>query len=308
MNGQLGRGLALLLLALLHAAAAAAGIRVVDDRGVVVELAQPPQRIVSLLPSLTETVCALDACDRLVGVDRWSNWPEPVRGLPRLGGLDDVQVEALLRLRPDLVLAAVSHRTLARLEALGVRVVALRAERHADVQRVFTTVAALLGTPARGEQAWARVQQQLAQAAARMPPALHGATVYFEVASTPHAAGADSFIGQTLAALGLRNIVPPAMGPFPQINPEFVVRARPEVVVAVAREARRLAQRPGWAALPALREGRVCAYPEGPAWELLVRPGPRLGEAALALADCLAALPAPPPAARGPDLQTVNPR
>jgi len=290
---------AVLLFVLLSAAAgaaAAAGIRIVDDRGVAVKLAQPPQRIVSLLPSLTETVCALDACDRLVGVDRWSNWPAPVRALPRLGGLDDVQVEALLRLRPDVVLAAVSHRTLARLEALGLRVVALQTERHADVQRVLATVAALLGEPARGEQAWARVQQQLAQAAARMPPALHGATVYFEIASTPHAAGADSFIGQTLAALGLHNIVPPALGPFPQVNPEFVVRARPDLLVAVAREARTLAQRPGWAALPALRAGRVCAPAEGPAWELLVRPGPRLGEAALALADCLAALPAPLPA------------
>lgn len=290
---------AVLLFVLLSAAAgaaAAAGIRIVDDRGVAVDFAQSPQRIVSLLPSLTETVCALDACDRLVGVDRWSNWPAPVRALPRLGGLDDVQVEALLRLRPDVVLAALSHRTLARLEALGLRVVALQTERHADVQRVLATVAALLGEPARGEQAWARVQQQLAQAAARMPPALHGATVYFEVASTPHAAGADSFIGQTLAALGLHNIVPPALGPFPQVNPEFVVRARPDLLVAVAREARTLAQRPGWAALPALRAGRVCAPAEGPAWELLVRPGPRLGEAALALADCLAALPAPLPA------------
>ena len=290
---------AVLLFVLLSAAAgaaAAAGIRIVDDRGVAVDFAQSPQRIVSLLPSLTETVCALDACDRLVGVDRWSNWPAPVRALPRLGGLDDVQVEALLRLRPDVVLAALSHRTLARLEALGLRVVALQTERHADVQRVLATVAALLGEPARGEQAWARVQQQLAQAAARMPPALHGATVYFEIASTPHAAGADSFIGQTLAALGLHNIVPPALGPFPQVNPEFVVRARPDLLVAIAREARTLAQRPGWAALPALRAGRVCAVAEGPAWELLVRPGPRLGEAALALADCLAALPAPLPA------------
>ena len=290
---------AVLLFVLLSAAAgaaAAAGIRIVDDRGVAVDFAQSPQRIVSLLPSLTETVCALDACDRLVGVDRWSNWPAPVRALPRLGGLDDVQVEALLRLRPDVVLAALSHRTLARLEALGLRVVALQTERHADVQRVLATVAALLGESARGEQAWARVQQQLAQAAARMPPALHGATVYFEIASTPHAAGADSFIGQTLAALGLHNIVPPALGPFPQVNPEFVVRARPDLLVAIAREARTLAQRPGWAALPALRAGRVCAPAEGPAWELLVRPGPRLGEAALALADCLAALPAPLPA------------
>ncbi|MGI9150114.1 MAG: ABC transporter substrate-binding protein, partial [Limnohabitans sp.] len=57
-----------------------------DDRQVEVSLAQPPQRIVSLLPSLTETVCALGQCQKLVGVDRYSNWPESVTKLPRMGG------------------------------------------------------------------------------------------------------------------------------------------------------------------------------------------------------------------------------
>ena len=74
----------------------------------------------TLLPSHTETVCALQACDRLVGTDRWSDWPAPVRALPKLGGLDDLDVEALVRLRPDVVIAARSHRALARLRALGV--------------------------------------------------------------------------------------------------------------------------------------------------------------------------------------------
>jgi len=271
---------------------AAAPIHITDDRGVRVTLSAPAQRIVSLLPSLTETVCALDGCARLVGVDRWSNWPEQVQALPRLSGLEDVQVEALLRLRPDLVLAARSQRALDRLQSLGVTVLALDTDTHADLRRALQVVATVLGEPARGEAAWAALQQQMASAAARVPPALRGARVYVEIGATPFAAGPGSFIDQTLQALGLDNIVPATMGPFPQINPEFVVRAQPDLVLAPARSAQTLRDRPGWQGLGALRSGRVCGF-DPARWDILVRPGPRLGEAAHQVADCLAALPAP---------------
>jgi len=72
------------LLAMLTMAAQA--IVVTDERGVGVDLPKSPRRIVTLLPSLTESVCTLGACDRLVGVDRYSNWPAQVRALPQVGG------------------------------------------------------------------------------------------------------------------------------------------------------------------------------------------------------------------------------
>jgi len=89
---------------------------VTDDRGRSLTLPRPPLRVVSLLPSLTETVCALQACARLVGIDRHSDWPAAVRNLPRLGGLEDTQIERIVALKPDLVLAAVSSRAVDRLE------------------------------------------------------------------------------------------------------------------------------------------------------------------------------------------------
>jgi len=290
-------GCALLACALLAAAAAAAPVRVTDDRGVAVALARPPQRIVSLLPSLTETVCALDACDRLVGTDRFSNWPQRVRALPKLGGLDDLQIEALVRLAPEVVLASRAHRLLDRLDALGVPVLAFSSETHADARRTFERLAQLLGTPAAAATAWARIEAQLDAAAARVPAPLRGARVYVEIGGGPWAAGRASFIGETLARLGLDNAVPPELGPFPKLNPEHVLRLAPQVIVMHARDARTLADRPGWATLPALREGRVCAY-ESEAWEVLVRPGPRLGEAAHLLADCFARFAAPSPPGR----------
>ena len=79
-------------------------ISVVDDRNTVVKLKAPAQRVVSMLPSLTESVCALGKCSVLVGVDRFSNWPKSVDGLPRLGGIADANIEGIVRLKPDLVL------------------------------------------------------------------------------------------------------------------------------------------------------------------------------------------------------------
>lgn len=251
--------------------------------------AAPPQRIVSMVPGLTESLCALGACARLVGTDRYSNWPPEVKALPKLGGLDDAQVERIAALKPDLVLAAPSARAVERLQALGLTVVVLHTRSHQDVRHNLQRLAELLGDPARAHGAWAAIERQMAEAAARVPGALHGRSVYFEVESTPYAAGPESFIGQTLQRLSLHNIVPAALGPFPKLSPEFVVQAQPQLIIAEDRNLRDMAARPGWSALPALQAQRVCAF-AGARYELLVRPGPRMGEAALQLADCLAGL------------------
>jgi iron complex transport system substrate-binding protein len=260
-----------------------------DDRGQRSTWAQPPQRIVSLLPSLTESVCALGACDKLVGVDRYSNAPARVDSLPKLGGLDDAQVERIVALKPDVVLVAKSARVTDRLESLGLKVVALQSDSHADVKRSLILLAQLLGTPQEADRVWARIERDFDIAVQRVPASLRGKRVYFEVASAPYAAGAASFIGQTLFRLGLNNIVPLEMGPFPLLNPEFVVRSQPDIVMAAQRELSGMASRPGWQALVALSTPRSCGF-DAPRYELLTRPGPRMGEAALVLAECLASL------------------
>jgi iron complex transport system substrate-binding protein len=277
---------AIVLFALTFAAQA---VSVRDDRGRTIEFATPPQRIVTLLPSLTETVCALQACARLVGVDRFSNWPAQIASLPRLGGLEDAQIERIVALEPDLVLAAQSARVVERLEGLGLKVLALEPRNLADTRRVLESVALALGSPGAGEALWRSVEARVAAAALRVPPALRGKRVYFEVAATPYAAGAASFVGELLARLGLGNIVPAALGPFPQLNPEFIVRAQPDLVMASAPNLAEMARRPGWSTLTALRTRQACGFPLA-RYDLLIRPGPRLGEAADEVVGCLARL------------------
>lgn len=269
--------------------AAAAGTTVADDRGRSVALPAVPQRVVSLSPALTETVCALGHCARLVGTDRFSNWPDSVRALPKLGGLDDARVEAIVALRPDLVLAATSTRAVERLESLGLRVLALEPRTLADTERVLQRVALALGDPAAGPRVWRELDARIQRAAARVAPRWQGLRVYFEVASVPYAAGEASFIGELLARLGLANIVPAALGPFPQISPEFVLRAQPDVVMGSAAHVADMPGRPGWGRLQALRQGARCGFEAGP-YDTLMRAGPRLAAGAEALADCLVGL------------------
>ncbi len=276
-----------LLLALLAGAGAAQALQVTDDRGVTVTLAQAPQRIVSLLPSLTETVCELGQCQRLVGVDRYSNFPASVQKLPQVGGGLDPNIEAIVALKPDVVLMAMSSRAGERLQALGIKVVALEPKRHADVQRVMLKLGQLLEVPD-AARIWRAIDAGVSAAAQSLPAGVRGTRVYFEVNQGPYAAGEASFIGETLTRLGVKNIVPAKLGPFPKLNPEYIVRADPDLIMVGQRSADGLTTRPGWQSIRALREQRVCIFPPDEA-DMLVRPGPRMAEAARLMAKCLIA-------------------
>ena len=198
---------ALTVFTALTGARAAQALQVTDERGVTVTFAQTPQRIVSLLPSLTETVCELGQCQRLVGVDRYSDFPLSVRALPQVGGGLDPNIEAIVALKPDVVLMATSSRVGDRLQSLGIKVVALEPKSHADVRRVLQTIGQLLEVPD-AQRVWRVIDAGVLAAAQSLPASRKHTRVYFEVNSGPYAAGEASFIGETLTRLGAKNIVP----------------------------------------------------------------------------------------------------
>jgi len=276
------RFLAALLLAL---ALPARAVEIKDDLGQLTQIPAPPQRIVSLLPSLTETVCELGACARLVGVDRYSNFPAQVNALPKVGGMEDTNVELIASLKPDVVLVAVSSRVSERLRALGIKVIALEPRSYKDVQRVLGIIGQVLAVND-AQRVWRHIEAGVAAAASSVPASARGVRVYYEVASGIWAAGESSFMGETLTKLGAGNIIPAALGPFPKINPEFVVKANPALIMIGQRGSEGLTQRPGWDRIDAIRRGRICIFKpeEG---DILARPGPRMAEAAQIMAKCL---------------------
>lgn len=263
---------------------ASANIAIKDDRGIEVRLASPAQRVVSMLPSLTESVCALGKCSVLVGVDRFSNWPKSIDALPRLGGIADANIEGIVRLKPDLVLVEKSSPLILRLQTLGIAVAAFDVQSMGDVQRTLRQLDVVLGSTESGA-VWDRIQLEIARASRAVSPSQKAARVYFEVNAAPFAAGKMSFIGELLDRLGMQNIATEKMGAFPKINPEFVVQSKPDLIMSTEASPKQLAQRPGWKSIPAIQANRVCLFSAAQA-DVLVRPGPRMGEAAGLIADC----------------------
>jgi iron complex transport system substrate-binding protein len=263
----------------------AAPVSVMDDRGVVVVIDKPPQRIVSLLPSLTESVCALGKCDALVGVDRFSNWPKSIQDLPKLGGLGDVNIERIVQLKPDVVLLEKASPIIARLNGLGIKTVALDIQSMGDEERALKKLDTVLGTTESG-RVWNQIQKEIMRAHKQLPSRDKNIQVYFEVNPAPYAAGRNSFIGEILTHLGLVNIIPESLGPFPKINPEFVVQAKPDVILLTESTATDIQRRPGWRSIPAVMRNRICTFTAAQN-DALVRPGPRIGEAALIISQCI---------------------
>jgi iron complex transport system substrate-binding protein len=259
-----------------------------DDSGREVRFAHPAQRVVTLLPSLTEIVCALGACPRLVAVDRYSDWPAEVRSLPKAGGLDDAQVEEIVRLRPDVVLLSLSQRITGRLQELGVRSVALDTQTFAHIAPAVVLIGQVLGLPERAAALNGEIDRSVRAVSETARAHRHGAgpSVYIEVDRAPYAAGADSFMGEMLARLGARNIVTAELGPFPRLNPEYVVRHDPDVIVVTEEELPDFAERPGWSQIRAVKEQRVCSFPPAVRY-MIERPGPRVADGMQALEACL---------------------
>jgi iron complex transport system substrate-binding protein len=267
--------------------ASAVANTVFDDRQQAVHVTAAPQRIVSLLPSLTETVCVLERCDRLVGVDRYSNWPDSLRSVPVVGGGLDPSIERIVSLKPDLVLAAGSTRGAERLEALGLKVLRLEPRNHADAQRVFMAVGQALHVPSgQVDRAWQRIEAEVKTEVSSLSTAARSMRVYVEVSPTPHGASESSFIGETLQRMGVGNILPGRLGPFPQVNPEFVVLAQPDVILVGDSSRDSLLKRPGWSRLLAIQEQRVCVLTQAES-DMLVRAGPRMAEGVRLMVACL---------------------
>lgn len=263
-----------------------AAVEVADDRGKTITLQSQPQRLISLLPSLTESICALGKCSNLVGVDRFSNWPLSLQNLPKLGGISDSNLEAIVQLKPDLVLVDKSSPIISRLEDLRIPVMAFDIKTMADEERTLKKLGTALGSK-ESERVWNQIQAEITRANKQLDGSQKNMSVYFEVNAAPYAAGRNSFIGELLARLELNNIIPESLGAFPKINPEFVVQAKPQIIMLSETRLADMKKRPGWADIPAIKQNRICAFKKDQS-DILVRPGPRMGEAALILSQCIA--------------------
>jgi iron complex transport system substrate-binding protein len=186
-----------------------------------------------------------------------------------------------------LILISRSQRITQRLDELGMRSFAIETQTYGDISRTVKTLGDILGLPARASDLTQSIDDAVRAIGKREVALRHGhePSVYFEVDRGSYAAGAESFIGELLTRLGTRNIVTD-LGPFPKLNPEYVVRHDPDVIFAAPIDIAHLAERPGWSTIRAVREQRTCSF-TAQVNDTLVRPGPRVPEGMRALAECL---------------------
>jgi iron complex transport system substrate-binding protein len=184
-----------------------------------------------------------------------------------------------------VVLLEKASPVIAKLNGLGIKTFALDVKSMRDEERALKKLDAVLGAAESG-RVWNQIQQQVMRANKQLSSLQKNIPVYFEVNPAPFAAGRSSFIGEILSQLDLMNIIPNSLGPFPKINPEFVVQAKPEVILLSESTLVDIQKRPGWNTIPAVSKNRVCVF-TAEQNDILVRPGPRLGEAALIISQCI---------------------
>lgn len=261
-------------------------VTVVDDLGRDVTLTAAPQRVISMLPSHTESVCAIEACDLLIGVDRHSNYPAQVTGLPQLGDAFAPDLEAVLALDPDFVLVDEYSGLQAPLTDLGITVFAGSPQTIDETMAFLMLLGAMLDRETEAAVLVGQLEGEIKGVAAVLT-GVAGPRVFVELDPTPYSVGPSSYIGELVAAAGGVNIVTEAMGEFPQVDPEYVVLQDPQVIVLTDAPfgvtADSVAARPGWSAIEAVIDGRVYELDTAAA-DIISRSGPRMGEAVKLLA------------------------
>jgi len=235
---------------------------VVDDRGRLLALPREPERIVSLAPSSTEVLLAFGLGERLAGVDEHPELPPGVV-CARVGGFKTTDVEAVLALRPDLVVASSLHlgRVVPALEATGVMVFALLPRSVGGLLRGALRLGTLVG---RGREAAsligpleARVQVVVAATlGARVRP-----LVFVELSPRLHTAGPGTFLDDLVMRAGGINLGAVARVDWPTLSPGTVLRYDPDVLVLAAYPGSAspdaVRARPGWERLAAVKAGRI---------------------------------------------------
>jgi iron complex transport system substrate-binding protein len=269
---------------------AGAASEMTDMLGRRVPVPERAVRIVSLAPSITETVFALGDGDRLVGVTDYCDYPPEATKKPRVGGISTPSFEAILALRPDLVLATSESNYaehVQRLTALGLPVYVIRPIDFETVLESIERIGAVLGREAAARAQVASMRRE-ADAITRAIGGAARPRVLYVVWSNPLIApGRGTLITELLARAGGESVTGTEPLPYPRLSLETVVERRPERII-VGRHGQETAAEllRGWeglTAVTAVREGRVYAV-DG---DLVHRPGPRMIEALRALARAL---------------------
>ncbi len=278
----------------LPSATANPSVTLTDGLNRTVTLTGPAQRVVSLAPANTEILFAIRAGSQVVGRDETSDYPVAALSLPTVGGYSGFNLEAIVALHPDLVLAGGINtpELVASLEHLGLTVYYL--PNPTTLEEMYTnleTVAKLTGHETEAAILVDSLKSQVAAVDAKLKPLSFAPTVYYELDATeptkPFTAGPGSFVDLLIDRAGGINIGAELSSQWAQISLEQLVVINPGVIIlgdsAYGETPEKVAARPGWGTLTAVQTGQIFTFDDN----LVSRPGPRLVDGLEALAKLL---------------------
>jgi iron complex transport system substrate-binding protein len=239
-----------------------------------------PKRIVSLAPSVTETIFALGFGSRLVGVTTHCDFPAEAKKVAKIGGFISPSVEVIVSTRPDLVIGvstATDPVKAREMERLGLRVTLLSLATVSDILNSMKTVARLLGDEQSGEKLVNKITRQFDQVKSRVAGAPRRTTLLAVGLRPLVAVGGNNFIDELITLAGGENIAGNASQPWLNLPDEYVVAKAPQVIIEAGMGSDRSSSAKHWMdlkSIPAVQESRVYAYPS----DKILRPGPRIGE------------------------------
>jgi iron complex transport system substrate-binding protein len=240
-----------------------------------------PQRIVSLAPSNTEVVYALGLGARVVGVTEFCNYPPEVKEKPKIGGYSKIDLERVVGLNPDLVLATNIHAksVVPELEKRGITVVVVEPKNVNDVLTKIAFVGKLTGATESAAKVTAQMQARIDAVTSKVATVKTKPRVYYEIDKTFFTAGPGSFIDDMIVKAGGVNIAADAKTAYPQLTAEAIIAKDPEVILLGSMNFGETPEvvraRPGWANITAVKTGRLIPITDE---DVISRPGPRVVE------------------------------
>ena len=238
------------------------------------------KRVISLAPSVTETVFELGFGDRLVGVTTYCDYPAEARKLPKIGGFMSPSLEAIVAKRPDFVVGVSSATDPVKareIERLGLKVTLISLASVSDILNSIKSIARLLGSPQAGEKLVRKITLQFDEVKRRVAPAPRRSTLLAVGLRPMVAVGGKNYIDELITLAGGKNIAGNAAQPWLNLPDEYVVANAPQVIIEAGMGSERGRSGKNWsdlASIPAVKERRIYAYQS----DKILRPGPRIGE------------------------------
>lgn len=261
-------------------------LTVTDDMGNTVTLDKEPQKIVSLSPATTEILFAVDAGDKVVGRTDYDNYPEAALAVPSIGDFNAPNVEKIIALTPDLVLASnfISDDIRQQLEATGAKVLVFSPVSIDGIMNDIITVGEVTNTNNQASQVVTKMTADRQTIIDTVKTAAAQKSVFIDVGDF-FSAGPGSMLDSMLTDINAKNIAADAATPWPQLSTEQIITSNPDVYISLYSTPEQIKATPGFDKITAIKNNQIAYYAFlSPNSDLVQRPGPRIVEGLALLA------------------------